>query len=63
LPAALICGGCPLKQRKVALARVCKGAEAGIALTNGVVGEGRAFYRPWSMLTHHAHPTANRICQ
>jgi bifunctional non-homologous end joining protein LigD len=35
----------PLRQRKAALARVGKRAEGGIALTDGVVGEGRALYR------------------
>jgi bifunctional non-homologous end joining protein LigD len=35
----------PLSQRKAALARVGKGAECWIALTNGVVGEGRAVCR------------------
>src|SRR5262249_15129399 len=35
----------PLKQRKAMLARVGKGAESWIALTNGIVGEGRALYR------------------
>jgi ATP-dependent DNA ligase len=36
----------PLKHRKAALARVGKGAESWIARTNGIVGEGRALYRP-----------------
>jgi ATP-dependent DNA ligase len=36
----------PLRQRKAMLARVGKGAESWIALTNGIVGEGRALYRP-----------------
>jgi ATP-dependent DNA ligase len=35
----------PLKQRKARLARVSERAEGWIALTNGVVGEGRALYR------------------
>jgi ATP-dependent DNA ligase len=35
----------PLRQRKAVLARVGKGAENWIALTNGIVGEGRALYR------------------
>jgi bifunctional non-homologous end joining protein LigD len=35
----------PLKHRKAMLARVGKGAESWIALTNGIVGEGRALYR------------------
>jgi ATP-dependent DNA ligase len=35
----------PLGQRKAALARVGKGAENWIALTNGIVDEGRALYR------------------
>jgi len=34
----------PLRHRKAALTRVGKGAESWIALTNGIVGEGRAFY-------------------
>jgi bifunctional non-homologous end joining protein LigD len=46
----LIAGGVdlrplPLRQRKAALARIGKGAEAWIALTNGLVGEGCALYR------------------
>ena len=35
----------PLKQRKARLAQIGKRAEGWIALTNGVVGEGRALYR------------------
>jgi ATP-dependent DNA ligase len=35
----------PLRERKAALARVGKGAEGRMALTSGVVGEGRALYR------------------
>jgi ATP-dependent DNA ligase len=35
----------PLRHRKARLARVGKGAEGWIALTNGIVGEGRALYR------------------
>jgi ATP-dependent DNA ligase len=35
----------PLAERKAALARVGERAEGWIALTNGVVGEGRALYR------------------
>jgi bifunctional non-homologous end joining protein LigD len=35
----------PLKERKARLARVGKGAERWIALTNGAVGGGRALYR------------------
>jgi ATP-dependent DNA ligase len=35
----------PLKERKAALARVGKGADRWIALTNGIVGDGRALYR------------------
>jgi ATP-dependent DNA ligase len=35
----------PLKHRKAMLARVDRGAELWIALTNGIVGEGRALYR------------------
>jgi bifunctional non-homologous end joining protein LigD len=35
----------PLRQRKAMLARIGKGAEHWIALTNGIVGEGRALYR------------------
>jgi bifunctional non-homologous end joining protein LigD len=34
----------PLKHRKAVLARIGKGAESWIALTNGIVGEGRALY-------------------
>jgi ATP-dependent DNA ligase len=34
----------PLKQRKAALARISEGPEGWIALTNDVVGEGRALY-------------------
>jgi ATP-dependent DNA ligase len=35
----------PLKRRKARLARIGEAAEGWIALTNGVVGEGRALYR------------------
>ena len=35
----------PLKERKAAMARVGKRAESWIALTNGIVGDGRALYR------------------
>ena len=35
----------PLRDRKAKLAQVAKHAEDWIALTNGVVGEGRALYR------------------
>jgi hypothetical protein len=35
----------PLKERKAKLARVGKGADRWIALTNGIVGDGRALYR------------------
>jgi len=35
----------PLRERKTRLARVGKGAESWIALTNDVVGDGRALYR------------------
>jgi ATP-dependent DNA ligase len=35
----------PLRHRKAMLARVGKGAKSWIALTNGIVGEGRALYR------------------
>jgi ATP-dependent DNA ligase len=35
----------PLRRRKARLARVGEGAEGWIALTNGVVGEGRSLYR------------------
>jgi bifunctional non-homologous end joining protein LigD len=35
----------PLEQRKARLARIGEGAEGWIALTNGVIGEGRALYR------------------
>ena len=35
----------PLRERKAAPARVGKGAKSWIALTNGVVGDGRALYR------------------
>jgi bifunctional non-homologous end joining protein LigD len=35
----------PLRERKAALARIGKGAEGWIALTNGVVGEGRKLYQ------------------
>jgi bifunctional non-homologous end joining protein LigD len=35
----------PLRERKLRLARIGEGAEGWIALTNGVVGEGRALYR------------------
>jgi ATP-dependent DNA ligase len=35
----------PLKLRKAALARIGKGAEGWIALTNGIVDEGRTLYR------------------
>jgi bifunctional non-homologous end joining protein LigD len=35
----------PLKRRKAMLARIGEGAERWIALTNGIVGEGRALYR------------------
>lgn len=35
----------PLRERKAALARIGKRAESWIALTNGIVGEGRALYR------------------
>jgi len=35
----------PLKQRKARLARIGERAESWIALTNGIIGEGRARYR------------------
>jgi len=35
----------PLRDRKARLAQIAKGVEGWIALTNGVVGEGRALYR------------------
>ena len=35
----------PLRERKARLAQIAKRAEGWIALTNGVVGEGRALYR------------------
>jgi ATP-dependent DNA ligase len=35
----------PLRERKAALARIGEGAEGWIALTNGIVGEGRALYQ------------------
>lgn len=35
----------PLEQRKARLARIGERAEGWIALTNGVIGEGRALYR------------------
>ena len=35
----------PLAQRKAELARIGEGAKGWIALTNGVIGEGRALYR------------------
>jgi hypothetical protein len=35
----------PLRERKAALARIGAGAEGWIALTNGVVSEGRALYQ------------------
>ena len=35
----------PLRDRKARLARIAKRAEGWIALTNGVVGEGRALYQ------------------
>ena len=35
----------PLRHRKAVLARIGERAESWIALTNGVVGEGRALYR------------------
>jgi ATP-dependent DNA ligase len=35
----------PLEQRKAMLARIGKGADRWIALTNGIVAEGRALYR------------------
>ena len=35
----------PLQQRKAQLARIGEGAEGWLALTNGVIGEGRALYR------------------
>jgi ATP-dependent DNA ligase len=35
----------PLRDRKARLARIGKRAEGWIALTDGVVGEGRALYR------------------
>ncbi len=35
----------PLRERKAALARIGKRAEAWIALTNGIIGDGRALYR------------------
>jgi bifunctional non-homologous end joining protein LigD len=35
----------PLKERKARLARIGKGADRWIALTNGLVGDGRALYR------------------
>jgi hypothetical protein len=35
----------PLRQRKAKLARIGKGAEDWIALTNAIVGEGRALFR------------------
>jgi bifunctional non-homologous end joining protein LigD len=35
----------PLKERKAGLSRIGEGAEGWIALTNGVVGEGRVLYR------------------
>jgi bifunctional non-homologous end joining protein LigD len=35
----------PLRERKAALARIGRGAERWIALTNGIVGDGRALYR------------------
>jgi ATP-dependent DNA ligase len=35
----------PLEQRKTRLARIGEGAEGWIALTNGVIGDGRALYR------------------
>jgi bifunctional non-homologous end joining protein LigD len=46
----LIAGGIdlrplPLKHRKARLARIGERSESWIALTNGIVGEGRALYR------------------
>ena len=35
----------PLQQREAQLARIGEGAEGWLALTNGVIGEGRALYR------------------
>ena len=35
----------PLRRRKAKLARIGEGAGGWIALTNGVIGEGRALYR------------------
>jgi ATP-dependent DNA ligase len=35
----------PLEQRKARLARIAESSEGWIALTNGVIGEGRALYR------------------
>jgi bifunctional non-homologous end joining protein LigD len=35
----------PLRHHKAMLARIGKGAESWIALTNGIIGEGRALYR------------------
>jgi len=35
----------PLRDRKTRLAKIAKGAEGWIALTNGVVGEGRTLYQ------------------
>ncbi len=35
----------PLRERKAKLARIGKGAESWIALTNGIVGDGCALYR------------------
>jgi len=44
----------PLEQRKARLARIGEHAEGWIALTNGVIGEGRALTERWSRLTLRA---------
>jgi hypothetical protein len=44
----------PLEQRKARLARLGERAEGWIALTNGVVGEGRHYFEPSSKLTLRA---------
>jgi hypothetical protein len=48
------CDRCRFEERKAALARIGKGAESWIALTNSVVGDGCALYRPWSTPTSRA---------
>jgi hypothetical protein len=50
----LIAGGIdlrplPLQQRKAVLARIGERAESWVALTNGIIGDGRRFIGPWSM--------------